>query len=222
MEFHLNPIHPIVDPVTLINLSYCTLLIPNAFTLVYSHRELCTVLPCLTSCTADKAIIHGIESDVPRLQLSPTESYSADQILPFLLSLSTSSTSPSPQLPLDAPAFHSLITSTLTPLILCALYSLPENWNSLRPSLSAALPFPLSFYTPEVMRNNARAFVDAADSTLWGLGGQAEKDQEDERRRTRLLLETGTEAWKERQDQQRQANKKQIENTFGKTRVSNV
>lgn len=51
------------------------------------------------------------------------------------------------------------------------------------------------------------------------MGGEAEKEQEEERRRTRALLDHGSDGWKERQDEEMKQRKSNITKTFGKGKV---
>jgi hypothetical protein len=121
----------------------------------------------------------------------------------------------------DSLALQSHLSTTLTPLILHSLFSIPSNWAFLRPQLAASLPFPTNLYTPEVLRAEAKQIVLSNDllNTLWGTGGVVESDQETDRRRQRLLLEKGGEAWTERDNEKSKENKKEMKATFDRDRV---
>lgn len=61
--------------------------------------------------------------------------------------------------------------------------------------------------------------VESTQEGWWGLGGEAEKEAEDERRRKRVLLDTGSDAWKERKEEERKEGKETIKKAFGKGKV---
>jgi uncharacterized membrane protein len=72
-----------------------------------------------------------------------------------------------------------------------------------------------------VLRAEAKQIVLSNDllNTLWGAGGVVESDQETDRRRQRLLLEKGGEAWTERDNEKSKENKKEMKATFDRDRV---
>ena len=51
------------------------------------------------------------------------------------------------------------------------------------------------------------------------MGGEAEKDEEDERRRKRVLLETGPEGWKDRKIEEKKQEKETMKKTFGSAQI---
>lgn len=118
-------------------------------------------------------------------------------------------------------AIQSFLSSTLAPLILHSLFSLPLNWTFLRRLLSAALPLPACLYRPELMRAEAREIVEANEClrVLWGMGGEVEGDEERQRRNRRALLEKGGEGWREREDEKRKEGKEEMKATFGRDKV---
>ncbi|BGP22658.1 hypothetical protein Rt10032_c08g3527 [Rhodotorula toruloides] len=119
----------------------------------------------------------------------------------------------------DAKAFQALLDTTVLPLVLHSLYSLPQNWLFIRSLLLPSLPWPSAFYRPNALRASARAQVDALHLEWWGLGGEAEKEAEDERRRKKALLETGVEGIRERKEEERREGKERMKKTFGEGKI---
>ncbi|KAK4332996.1 Tom37 domain-containing protein [Rhodotorula toruloides] len=119
----------------------------------------------------------------------------------------------------DAKAFQALLDTTVLPLVLHSLYSLPQNWLFIRSLLIPSLPWPSAFYRPNALRASARTQVDALHPDWWGLGGEAEKEAEDERRRKKALLETGVEGIRERKEEERREGKERMKKTFGEGKI---
>ncbi|KAL8278402.1 hypothetical protein RQP46_009092 [Phenoliferia psychrophenolica] len=148
------------------------------------------------------------------------ERYSASSILPHLLRSAPLKLSRADIA--DGRAFHSLLDTTLLPLTLHSLYSLPLNWGFVRPLIAGDLPFPTRFYRPEQLRQAAKYIVDATHPEWWGLGGEAEKEEEEERRRKKAMLETGAEGWKARKDDERKEGKERIKKAFGESKIASA
>lgn len=187
-----------LDPDSLVAASYLQLLSPGDYSLEYSSDRDLPALKHRGELIPAPAILH-------RLEASASAS-------------SSSSTGASRQA--DAKAFHALLDSTLLPLVLHSLYSLPQNWLLVRSLLADALPFPTAYYRPNALRAHAQHTVEAAHPEWWGLGGEAEKEQEEERKRKKALLETGIEGIKERKDGERREGKERMRKTFGEGKVS--
>lgn len=188
-----------LDPDSLVAASYLQLLSPGQWTLVHSHE---TELPALKHAgqrIPSSAILHHLESIAPQ----PTSINPAD-----------------PAAAADAKAFHALLDQTLLPLVLHSLYSLPQNWTCVRALLAPELPFPTAFYRPNALRAAAQHTVEAAHPDWWGLGGEAEREAEEERRRKKALLETGIEGVRERREGERREGKERMKKTFGEGKVS--
>lgn len=186
-----------LDPDSLVAASYLQLLSPGDYSLEYSSDRDLPALKHRGELIPAPAILH-------RLEASASAS-------------SSSSTGASRQA--DAKAFHALLDSTLLPLVLHSLYSLPQNWLLVRSLLADALPFPTAYYRPNALRAHAQHTVEAAHPEWWGLGGEAEKEQEEERKRKKALLETGIEGIKERKDGERREGKERMRKTFGEGKV---
>ncbi|GAA5967963.1 hypothetical protein JCM11641_003682 [Rhodosporidiobolus odoratus] len=187
-----------LDPQSLVIASYLQLLHPGEWTLV-SSSESADSLPFLK---------HG------------SETLSGSAILSHLLQTSsTPITWKDPNSEADAKAFQALLSTTVLPLVLHSLYSLPQNWLFTRSLLVPSLPFPTSFYRPGQFRQAAHDLVDSTHPTWWGMGGEAEKEEELERRRKKALLETGIEGVKERKLEDRREGKERVKKTFGEGKI---
>ncbi|KAK4697531.1 sorting and assembly machinery component 37, partial [Phenoliferia sp. Uapishka_3] len=157
------------------------------------------------------------DGELPYLK-DGSERFTSSNILPHLLRSSSSKLS---RVDLaQSRALHSLLDTTLLPLVLHSLYSLPTNWTFIRPLVASALPFPSKLYRPEQLRQSSKYIVDATHPDWWGLGGEAEKEEEEERRRRKAMLETGAEGWKERKDEERKEGKQRIKKAFGETKIA--
>ncbi|GAA5970330.1 hypothetical protein JCM3765_003046 [Sporobolomyces pararoseus] len=119
----------------------------------------------------------------------------------------------------DARAFQSLLDTTVLPLVLHSLYSLPQNWAFVRSLLVPHLPFPTSFYRPAQLRESAQEVVTALHPAWWGLGGESEKEEEMQKKRKKALLDTGVEGLKERRDEARKEDKERMKKTFGEGKI---
>jgi hypothetical protein len=97
---------------------------------------------------------------------------------------------------------------------------LPKNWNFTRPLISASLPYPAKFYLPASLRESARQVVDSTQPSWWGLGGEAEKEIEEERKKKAAMLDVGSDAWRERKASEGRENKETINKAFGMGKVS--
>lgn len=185
-----------LDPDSLVAASYLQLLTPGQWTLVPSHE---TDLPALKHASQripSSAILHHLEA-IAQPSATPANAAAAA----------------------DARAFHALLDQTVLPLVLHSLYSLPQNWIYVRALLAPELPFPTAFYRPNALRAAAQHTVDAAHPDWWGLGGEAEREAEEERRRKKALLETGIEGVKERKEGERREGKERMKKTFGEGKV---
>ncbi|GAA5830247.1 hypothetical protein JCM3766R1_002839 [Sporobolomyces carnicolor] len=119
----------------------------------------------------------------------------------------------------DARAFQSLLETTVLPLVLHSLYSLPQNWNFVRSLLVPQLPFPTAFYRPAQIRDAAQGVVTSLHSEWWGLGGEAEREEEMQQKRKKALLDTGVEGLKERREEARKEGKERMRKTFGEGKI---
>ncbi|KAG0660853.1 hypothetical protein C6P46_004408 [Rhodotorula mucilaginosa] len=185
-----------LDPDSLVAASYLQLLTPGQWTLVPSHE---TDLPALKHASQripSSAILHHLEA-IAQPSATPANAAAAA----------------------DARAFHALLDQTVLPLVLHSLYSLPQNWIYVRALLAPELPFPTAFYRPNALRAAAQHTVDAAHPDWWGLGGEAEREAEEERRRKKALLETGIEGVKERKEGERREGKERMKKTFGEGKI---
>ncbi|KWU44895.1 hypothetical protein RHOSPDRAFT_33433 [Rhodotorula sp. JG-1b] len=184
-----------LDPDSLVAASYLQLLTPGQWTLVHSHE---TDLPALKHANQripSSAILHHLESIAQQPSSTPAAAAA------------------------DAKAFHALLDQTVLPLVLHSLYSLPQNWTYVRALLAPELPFPTAFYRPNALRAAAQHTVEAAHPDWWGLGGEAEREAEEERRRKKALLETGIEGVKERKEGERREGKERMKKTFGEGKI---
>ncbi|GAA6003124.1 hypothetical protein JCM10207_001760 [Rhodosporidiobolus poonsookiae] len=194
-----------LDPQSLVAASYLQLLRPGDWDLV----------PCTDPSLSPSGLL-------PFLKHGP-ETYTGSAILAYLVQ--TASSAPSRSLyrdeksDADARAFKALLDTTLLPLVLHSLYSLPENWLTVRSLLLPSFPFPSNFYRPNQLRHAAHELVDATHPLWWGLGGEAEKEEELQRRRKRALLETGTEGVRERKEEERREVKERVRKTFGEGKI---
>lgn len=127
----------------------------------------------------------------------------------------TPARAPSCQVPLGV-HLRTTLTNT-TPL---RLAQLPQNWSFVRPLLALAIPFPSRLYRPEQMRRSAQHVVTAGHPLWWGMGGEAEAEDQNERNHRRALLEPGVEGLKERLEEQRRESKARMKKTFGEGKVS--
>ncbi|GAA5973236.1 hypothetical protein JCM8115_005411 [Rhodotorula mucilaginosa] len=185
-----------LDPDSLVAASYLQLLTPGQWTLVPSHDSDLPALKHASQRIPSSAILHHLESIA---QPSATLANAAAAA--------------------DARAFHALLDQTVLPLVLHSLYSLPQNWIYVRALLAPELPFPTAFYRPNALRAAAQHTVDAAHPDWWGLGGEAEREAEEERRRKKALLETGIEGVKERKEGERREGKERMKKTFGEGKI---
>ena len=96
---------------------------------------------------------------------------------------------------------------------------LPVNYTFVRKLVAANLPFPANLYRPESLRQSAQNIIEATHPDWWTLGGEAEKDEEDERRRKRVLLETGPEGFKDRKIEEKKQEKEIIKKAFGSAQI---
>ncbi|BGP45862.1 hypothetical protein JCM10450v2_001697 [Rhodotorula kratochvilovae] len=190
-----------LDPQSLVAASYLQLLHPGAGTLV--------------PCSDPGASPSG---SLPFLKRG-SDTFTGGAILAHLAQSSPNPPALAPSQAADAQAFAALLDTTLLPLVLHSLYSLPNNWAFVRALLAPSLPFPQAFYRPNALRQAAHDTVDATHPDWWGLGGEDEKEQEDERRRKKALLETGIDGIRERKEQTRRDGKERVKKTFGEGKI---
>ncbi|GAA6029444.1 hypothetical protein JCM8097_003682 [Rhodosporidiobolus ruineniae] len=191
-----------LDPSSLVAASYLQLLHPGEWTLV----------PCSDPARSPSGSLPFLKHGV--------ETYAGSDILSYLVQTSASK----PQWrddrsEADARAFQALLDTTVLPLVLHSLYSLPQNWIFTRNLLVPSLAFPTNFYRPGQLRQAAHELVDATHPTWWGLGGEAEREEEMERKRKKALLETGTDGIKERKAEDRKEGKERMKKTFGEGKI---
>lgn len=165
--------------------------------------------------------------------------FTGSAILHHLQQLASSEELPKPASKSDSAAFHSLLNTTVLPLVLHSLYSvrlieypplstvadyirfeqLPQNWIFVRSLLVPHLPFPTSFYRPAQLRESAQELVTSLHPDWWGLGGETEKEEEMQKKRKKALLDTGVEGLKERREEARKEGKERMKKTFGEGKV---
>ncbi|BGP05873.1 hypothetical protein JCM10049v2_001689 [Rhodotorula toruloides] len=187
-----------LDPHSLVAASYLQLLCPGEWTLVHCSD------PGLSP-----------SGSLPFLKRGP-DTFAGSAILAHLLQQNEQGSGATNG---DAKAFQALLDTTVLPLVLHSLYSLPQNWLFIRSLLVPSLPWPTAFYRPNALRASARTQVDALHPDWWGLGGEAEKEAEDERRRKKALLETGVEGIRERKEEERREGKERMKKTFGEGKI---
>ncbi|GAA5878481.1 hypothetical protein JCM3774_006415 [Rhodotorula dairenensis] len=204
LELHVLPgsrTHDLasLDPDSLVAASYLQLLRPGQYSLVHSPDRDLPLLVHASQRIPASAILHHLESiaDAP----SPAPS------------------APAAAAAADAKAYHALLDQTVLPLVLHSLYSLPQNWAFVRALLAPGLPFPTAFFRPNALRAAARETVEASHPDWWGLGGEAEREAEQERKRKKALLETGIEGVKERKEGERRDGKERMKKTFGEGKI---
>ena len=90
----------------------------------------------------------------------------------------------------------------------------------MRSLLVPQLPFPTAFYRPAQIRDAAQGVVTSLHSEWWGLGGEAEREEEMQQKRKKALLDTGVEGLKERREEARKEGKERMRKTFGEGKVS--
>ncbi|BGP13679.1 hypothetical protein JCM10213v2_001614 [Rhodosporidiobolus nylandii] len=191
-----------LDPESLVAASYLQLLHPGEWALV----------PC-----SDPGL--SPSGSLPFLKHG-TDTFAGSAILSRLLQTSASRVQwKDAKSEADAKAFQALLDATVLPLVLHSLYSLPQNWHFVRALLVPSFPFPTNFYRPGQLRQAAHDLVDATHPLWWGLGGEAEKEEELQRRRKRALLETGIEGMKERKSEDRKEGKERVKKTFGEGKL---
>ncbi|GJN88683.1 hypothetical protein Rhopal_001649-T1 [Rhodotorula paludigena] len=190
-----------LDPHSLVAASYLQLLAPGDWTLVPSSDSRSSPsgsLPYLK---------HGAET------------YAGSAILARLLIASDRAPELNAAQKSDSRAFQSLLDSTVLPLVLHSLYSLPQNFDFTRSLLTPSLAFPHNYTRPHALRFAAKEIVDSTHPTWWGLGGETEREAEDERRRKKALLETGIEGIRERKVEERREGKERIKKTLGEGKI---
>ncbi|GAA5978346.1 hypothetical protein JCM10908_004323 [Rhodotorula pacifica] len=184
-----------LDPDSLVAACYLQLLQPGNYTLVHSPDHQLPYLKHGSQRIPASAILHHLES----LALAPSASSKTARA--------------------DAKAYHALLDQTVLPLVLHSLYSLPQNWLFVRALLAPELPFPTAFFRPNALRAQAQLTVESAHPDWWGLGGEAEREAEEERKRKKALLETGIEGVKERKEGERREGKERMKKTFGEGKI---
>ncbi|KAM0792494.1 hypothetical protein ACM66B_005166 [Microbotryomycetes sp. NB124-2] len=192
-----------LDPQCLVAASYLQLLQPGRWDLVHS---------------TDPG--QSPSGSLPVLRLGDGQKLTASAILSHLVRTSSSQTdSTDPVQAAEAAAFHSLLDTTVLPLVLHSLYSLPQNWTFTRQLLAQHLGYPVKFWRPEQLRESARQLVEATHSSWWGLGGETEKEEDAEKRRKKALLETGIEGVKDRRDEDRKDSRERMRKVFGESKI---
>ncbi|GAA5911151.1 uncharacterized protein JCM6883_004288 [Sporobolomyces salmoneus] len=196
--------HDIVslDPQSLVAASYLQLLQPGEWDLITCSD------PGMSPSGSLPFLKHGLET------------YTGSAILHHLEQLSQSEEGSRRAVPKsDARAFQSLLDTTVLPLVLHSLYSLPQNWVFVRSLLVPHLPFPSAYYRPAQLRESAQELVTSLHPDWWGLGGEAEKEEEMQQKRKKALLDTGLEGLKERRDEARKEGKERMKKTFGEGKI---
>ncbi|GAA5932906.1 uncharacterized protein JCM15063_002239 [Sporobolomyces koalae] len=187
-----------LDPHSLVAASYLQLLQPGEWDLVQCSD------PGMSPSGSLPFLKHGLDT------------FTGSAILHYLAQLDPS---PVASTTADSRAFHALLDTTVLPLVLHSLYSLPQNWSFVRQLLIPHLPFPASFYRPAQLRESAQELVTSLHPDWWGLGGEAEKEEEMNKQRKRALLDTGVEGLKERREEARKEGKERMKKTFGEGKI---
>ncbi|KAK4058677.1 hypothetical protein OIO90_000121 [Microbotryomycetes sp. JL221] len=203
---------PSLDPQCLVVASYLQLLQPGGWDLVY---------------TTDPGT--SPSGSLPFLRLADGQELTGTAILTHLVRTSNynnnesgaaSSSSVDSLQQAEATAFHSLLDTTVLPLVLHSLFSLPQNWTFTRQLLVQHLNYPVRFWRPEQLRESARQLVEATHSAWWGMGGETEKEEEADRRKKRVLLETGVEGVKDRVNEERKDSRDRMRKVFGESKIA--
>ncbi|KAK4053097.1 hypothetical protein OIV83_001832 [Microbotryomycetes sp. JL201] len=194
---------PSLDPQCLVAASYLQLFQPGQWDLVHS---------------TDPG--QSPSGSLPILRLADGQELTGSAILAHLVRNSSPfSDTSDPLQAAEAAAFHSLLDTTVLPLVLHSLYSLPQNWTFTRQLLAKHLAYPVRFWRPEQLRESARQLVDATHTSWWGLGGETEKEEDAEKRRKKALLETGIEGVKDRRDEDRKDTRERMRKVFGESKI---
>ncbi|GAA5831663.1 hypothetical protein JCM5353_000996 [Sporobolomyces roseus] len=190
-----------LDPHSLVAASYLQLLQPGEWDLIACSD------PGMSPSGSLPFLKHGVEV------------FTGSAILHHLQQLASSEELSKPASKSDSAAFHSLLNTTVLPLVLHSLYSLPQNWIFVRSLLVPHLPFPTSFYRPAQLRESAQELVTSLHPDWWGLGGETEKEEEMQKKRKKALLDTGVEGLKERREEARKEGKERMKKTFGEGKI---
>lgn len=140
------------------------------------------------------------------------EQYSGEEVATQLIKLSTLGYKCS----VDERAYQALLDSTILPLVLHSLYSVPSNFQRIRSLLSRHMTWPANLYQAESSKLASERVVKAKYPGLWGLGGQLQAEEEDERRSKRILLASD---WQDQQDEDARQRKKKVKLTFSHDKV---
>lgn len=81
------------------------------------------------------------------------------------------------------------------------------------------MSYPTKMWRPAQLRESAQELCEATHPSWWGLGGEAEKEEEAQRRKKKALLDTGIEGVRERKEEERRDGKDRVRNTFGEGKV---
>lgn len=85
-------------------------------------------------------------------------------------------------------ALTAFVNSDLSDLVNHSLFSLPLNWLAeVRPAYASNLPIPQRYYLPSKKRTEVRDRLEREG--LWGLGGDAEVEEEREKRKKEFLTD---------------------------------
>ncbi|GAA6059531.1 hypothetical protein JCM10212_006029 [Sporobolomyces blumeae] len=190
-----------LDPHSLVAASYLQLLQPGEWDLVPCSD------PALSPSGSLPFLKHGLET------------FTGSAILHHVLQLNPQALELDKTARSDSAAFRSLLDTTVLPLVLHSLYSLPQNWIFVRSLLIPHFAFPASFYRPAQLREAAQDLVTSLHPDWWGLGGEAEREEELQKKRQRALLETGLDGIKERRDEARKEGKERMKKTFGEGKI---
>lgn len=155
---------------------------------------------------------------LPLLKDGPT-SFTGSAILSHLVRTSKIKPALNPLAASEAVAFQALLDTTVLPLVLHSLASLPKNWVYIRKLFASTMPYPTRLYRPEQLREAAREVVEATHPAWWGLGGEAEKEEELQKRRQKALLDGGIDGVRERKEEERKQSKERVRSTFGEGKV---
>ncbi|ORY61908.1 hypothetical protein BCR35DRAFT_355142 [Leucosporidium creatinivorum] len=194
---------PSLDPESLVAASYLQLLRPGEWELV--------------ECSDQGLSPSG---SLPFLRLEDSVELAGSAILPHLIRSTKLKSQLNALQASESTAFQALLDTTVLPLVLHSLYSLPQNWTFTRQLLASSMSYPTKMWRPAQLRESARELVEATHPTWWGMGGEAEAEEEAQRRRKKALLETGIEGVRERKDEERRDGKDRVRKTFGEGKIA--
>ncbi|SCV66980.1 BQ2448_5626 [Microbotryum intermedium] len=205
---------PSLDAQCFVAASYLQLLRPGEWELIETTDPGVSPTPRLQELTSPL----DDPGQLPLLK-DHTQTFVSSSILRHLLQTSSIVDSSDAVQRSEGRAFEAYLDTTVLPLVLHSLYSLPKNWHAFSRLLAPSFAYPLRLIRPAQLRQTAHDLVDATQPTWWNLGGHAEKEEESERRAKKVLLASGTEGVRERKEEEEKDNKERIKNKFGESKI---